>query len=115
MNSKRYKKIDGIKVDESMPEDQKKTLRDDATADSLDLEELQRTSKQRVTIMLDTAIVNEAKRRAKTGGVKYQSLLNDILKNVLIGHEHESEIESMSKKIDEIHTAIKNLEKAKAS
>lgn len=119
MSSKKYEKIDGIKIDKSMPEDQKKKLRDRENTDTLDLEEMHRTSKQRVTIMLDTAIVNEAKKRAKTGGIKYQSLLNDILKNALVKNRNATannakQFEILVEKMDEIHAAIEHLKEKSA-
>lgn len=52
--------------------------------------------KERITIFLDQDVVDEFRKRAKTGGGKYQSLMNEALREFLFG----GRISEIEKRLD---------------
>jgi len=56
-----------------------------------------RNVKKRISIMLDLDLLDEFKKRAKASGKKYQTLLNDSLREFLFGSRSKKEIKDLIK------------------
>ena len=64
-----------------------------------------KSTKVKITINLDAAILNAVRQRADETGIPYQNLVNRLLANALAGQTDETN------RIDRIEKEIKNLKK----
>ena len=82
---KKHELIDGIKVDANMPKEQKEAMRNDANESIMSEKDFEpQNVKQRVSIMLDSDIITAAREQAQNKGTRYQTLINEVLRRVLI-------------------------------
>lgn len=100
-NKKKHEVIDGIRVDVSMPEEQKKILRNkDSKSVMHDKDFEPQNVKQRVSIMLDSDIITAARNQAQSRGTRYQTLINEVLRQILIdGNSANKEVLELARSI----------------
>lgn len=68
---------------------------------------LKNAGKTRITIMLDTDLIDEFRQRAQTGGTGYQTEINRALRDYLTAREPQLTVEILRQVVrEEIHAEL---------
>lgn len=101
--STKKNKINGISVHADLPADQKSILASDDGANGVLSEEdiLPSNTKVRISMMIDGDVLEAAKAHAKAHSAKYQTVINDFLRQKFLESSNslESRIQNLEKSI----------------
>lgn len=106
-----YEIIDGIKVSKNMPKKQKAKMRSNDGEDTPDFNE--NNVKIRVTGLIDENVLDAMKQEAKASGMKYQTLMNQVLRKYFVTKELKESTKEIEKLSEAIVTGINRLIEAK--